>query len=50
MKIQNKYSSLYLLKKIAERLQDQDLSHFERVALKSRYSDLVEEIREKASR
>ncbi len=48
--MQSKYSSLYLLKKIAERLQDQGLSHFERVALRSRYSDIVEEIREKASR
>lgn len=42
------YSSLYLLKRIAERLQEPGLSGFEIVALRSRYADLVEDIQDRA--
>ncbi len=45
----NSGSSLYRLKKLAERMQQPGLSPYEKVALQSRYSELAEEIRERAS-
>ncbi len=42
--------AFFRLKKIAEQLNELGLSDFERVALRSEYSAIVEAIREKAAR